>query len=182
MDAPISHFIAVRRHVNKELHARKYMDTSHAVLEDSCREQISNGMTWGSPTGDVHIANNKDVLVFFWLFPCVWEEGCDNCYLEREQRKHPHQGRAGHPQAGETPSSWTNTSHKRQTFICCTKPESFKSSISTLCVLLYLLCFSPAAPLHASLLSKYSSVAFSSQKDARGKHCLVISPDNVVPH
>lgn len=33
--------------------------------------------------------NNGDVLGGFWLYRCVWVDGCDNCYLGGEQRKKP---------------------------------------------------------------------------------------------
>lgn len=92
---------------------------------------------WGSPAGRENRENNRDAFGGFWLFSCVWEDGCDNCYLGGEQRKRLHQGKAGHPEAGETWSSRTNTSggqtvRSDRPVICYTKPGSFKSSIFTL--------------------------------------------------
>lgn len=53
-------------------------------------------------------------LGWFWLFPYVWEEGSDNCYLGGEQRKQLHQGKAGYPYAAETRSSRANASTLNQ--------------------------------------------------------------------
>lgn len=41
-----------------------------------------------------------------WLFPNMWEDGCDNGYLRGEQSKRLHQGKAGYSLEGEW---WTHT-------------------------------------------------------------------------
>lgn len=46
----------------------------------SSRQRKQQGCFWG-----------------FWLFPYVWEDGCDNCYLGGEQRKQLHQGEGRAP-------------------------------------------------------------------------------------
>lgn len=56
------------------------LDMECEDARDSSRQRKQQGCFWG-----------------FWLFHCVWEDGCDNCYLGGEQRKQLHQGKAGHP-------------------------------------------------------------------------------------
>lgn len=48
------------------------------------------------PSRQIKQRQQQGCIWGFWLFPCVWEDGCDNCYLGREQRKQLHQGKAGH--------------------------------------------------------------------------------------
>lgn len=110
--------------------------------------------------------NNNDYLGDFWLFPSVWEDGRDNCYLGGEQRKQLHQEKAGHPQAAGTRSSrthmWTRTRYKHASLLCSTQSPAQVSF--SLC----LSCF---------LSKKNTSVAFSPQNDKKEKKsCLVISP------
>lgn len=101
-------------------------------LDSDCDdERVSGGQTTQRSN------NNNDYLGDFWLFPSVWEDGRDNCYLGGEQRKQLHQEKAGHPQAAGTRSSRTNTHvdtlQTRQPFMLYTKP--FTALIFTLFVL-----------------------------------------------
>lgn len=108
--------------------------------------------------------NNKDGLGDFWLFPYVWEDGCDNCYLGGEQRKQLHREKAGHPRAGRTQKpvdkhicGCTHTLQTRQPFMLYTKP--FTGLIFTLFVLFSL--------LNSCRSLKNTFVAFSPQNDVK---------------
>lgn len=87
------------------------------IIHQHCSTSVLNVMVWRATK---RTENNIRFLVF-WLFPCmcVWEDGCDKCYLGGEQRIGPRQDTVDWRQAHK------NTSYRQRSFICYTKTRFF---------------------------------------------------------